>query len=251
METLPLDILLYIIDLLADDEDIKSLQILSQTCKSLVSLCRKHLFSFLCLSELNSNSERFSDLLSRNPDLARYVRILNYTVYIPISDHVLNILDMLKKCSSLRSIVLSGLGLYWNTSNLTESMRSSLISLIQLPTVTFLKIYSFKWFPATVFSGCGNLINLQLGELNLAPPEVNQVISRSKISTPVSLSIKTDTDSLSTLMNSASLYEGGPIVDFSRVQNAEFDVNSRGDIDQVNKLIKLTTRLENLYIAGG
>jgi hypothetical protein len=244
METLPLDILLYIIDLLADDEDIKSLQILSQTCKSLVPLCRKHLFSFLYLSKLNSD-----DLLSRNPDLARYVRSLNYTVYIPISDHVLNILDMLKERSSLRSIELSGLGLDGN--DLTESIRSSLISLIQLPTVTCLEVYSFKRFPATVFSGCGNLIDLWLGELNLAPPEVNQVISRSKISTPVSLLIKTDTDSLSILMNSASLYEGGPIVDFSRVQKAECDVNSRGDIDQVNKLIKLTTRLEGLYIVGG
>ena len=51
MGTLPLDILLYIIDLLAggDDGDVKSLQILSQLCKSMVPLCRKHLFSSLLL----------------------------------------------------------------------------------------------------------------------------------------------------------------------------------------------------------
>jgi hypothetical protein len=236
METLPLDILLYIIDLLADNADIKSLQILSQACKSLVPLCRKHLFSSLCLhSTLNSESERFSDLLSKNPDLARYVRSLNYRVYNPIGDHVLNILDILKKRSSLQSIQLvSSLiePLDWNDFH--ESMQSSLIFLIQLPTVTFLSIRSLTGFPATVLSGCSNLnhIDLRRGEFNLAPPEVNnQVISRSKISTPVSLSIKTDTDGLSALLNSASLHAGGPIVDFSRLRSAQIYVGSRGEID--------------------
>ena len=51
METLTLDIFLYIIDLLAGERDkgIKSLQILSHTCKFMVPLCRKHLFSTLNL----------------------------------------------------------------------------------------------------------------------------------------------------------------------------------------------------------
>jgi hypothetical protein len=248
METLPLDILLYIIDLLADNADFKSLQILSQTCKSLVPPCRKHLFSSLYLHS-TLNSERFSDLLSNNPDLAGYVRSLNYSVYRPIGDHVLNILDMVKERSSLRLIELSGLGLDWN--KLTESIRSSLISLIQLPTVTSLNIRSFKRFPATALSGCGNLIVLRLGELNLVPPEVNQVISRSRIPKPVFLS-KTNTYDLSALLNSANLHaDDDPIVDFSRLQKAQFDLKSRGDIDQVNELIKLRTRLEYLYMGGG
>ena len=48
--------------------------------------------------------ERFSDLLS---NVARYVRSLNYSLLAPpISDHELNILDMLKERSSLQSIEL-------------------------------------------------------------------------------------------------------------------------------------------------
>ena len=250
MEILPLDIFLIIVDLLADgdNENIKSLRILSQTCKSMVPLCRKHLFSSLRLrGELNS--ERFSDLLSKNPDIARYVRNLNYRIYLlHISGHDLNILNMLKECSSLQSIELSSSGKWnsWNT--LTESVRSSLVSLIQLPTVTFLHIHTFDGFPATALSGCGNLIDLKLGEINLAPPEVNQVISRSKIPAPVSLYIDTDTYGLAALLKSASLDAGNPIIDFSRLQKAEFEVQSRDDLDQANEVIKVTTRLEYLCI---
>ena len=86
----------------------------------------------------------------------------------------------------------------------------------------------------------------------MAPPEVNQVISRSKITAPVSLYIGTDTYGLAALLNSASLHAGasGPIVDFSRLQKAEFDVEYPDDIDQVNELIRVTTRLEYLKISG-
>ena len=249
METLPLDILLNIIDLLADgdDEGIKSLRTLSQACKYMVPICRKHLFSSLRLC-VELNSERFSDLLSKNPDIARYVRNLDYKVHCTqISDHELNILDLLKKRSSLQSIVLSWsskLDCEW--SNLAESTRLSLVSLIQLPTITLLSIYSFQGFPAAALSGCSNLIELRVGRLKLAPPEVNQVISRSKI--PTLLYIKTNTYSLAALLNSAGLHAGSPIVDFSRLQKAEFHVESRGDIDPVNELIRVTTRLEYIYM---
>ena len=104
METLPLDILLYIIDLLAGVRDVESLQILSQTF--MVPPCLKRLFSSLILNG-GLASERFSDLLSKNPDIARYVTSLDYRVdIIPSSGHELNIFDMLKKRSSLRSIGL-------------------------------------------------------------------------------------------------------------------------------------------------
>jgi hypothetical protein len=165
--TLPFDILVYIIDLLAggDDGDIKSLQILSQACKYMVPLCRKHLFSSLHLRS-KLKSKRFSDLLSKNPDIARYVRSLNYGVYNPIGDHELNILDMLKERSSLQSIkLLSPPEFDW--SDFPESIQSSLVFLIQLPTVTHLYIQSFKGFPAIALSRCSNLIDLQLEELEI------------------------------------------------------------------------------------
>ena len=244
--TLPLDILLSIIDLLGARGDISSLQILSQTCKYMVPLCRKHLFSSLHLRS-TSISERFNDLLSKNPDIARYVRSLNYRMYHPNRDYELNILEMLKDRSSLRSIELSSPRLEWNS--FPESIRSSLVSLIQLPTVTHLNIDSFRWFPATVLSSCSNLIDLQLGHVRLALPEANQVISRSKIPTPVSLNIRSGTHNLEELLNFANLHAGG-LINFSRVQKAIFEVDSdlRGDICNINNLIRVATRLECINI---
>jgi hypothetical protein len=93
-------------------------------------------------------------------------------------------------------------------------MYGVLIQLIQAPRKwQCLNIWSFKGFPATALSRCSNLIDLQLEMLEMAPPEVNQVISRSKIPTPVSLyTTGTKTyDGLAVLLNSASLHAGGPI----------------------------------------
>ena len=248
--TLPLDILLYIIDLLAggdDDEDVKSLRILSLACKSMVPLCRKHLFSDLPLAFLPVNiRKRFNDLLSKNPDIACYVRNLNYRVGSrPIVDYELNILDILKKHSSLQSLSLTSSGLGWN--QFPELLQSSLVSLIQLPTVAHLDICNLKGFPVTALSCCSNLIDLRLGSLEFSP-DANQVILRSKIPTPLSLYIRTDTYDLVILMNSASLHAGGPIVDLSSLKRADFEVESRDDLAQACELIRATTKLEYLNI---
>ncbi|KIM37821.1 hypothetical protein M413DRAFT_30729 [Hebeloma cylindrosporum] len=233
--TLPLDILVSIIDLLAggDNENFKSLGILSQTCKSMVPLCRKHLFSSLRLrsSSKSKPAEFFSDLLSQNPDIAHYVRSLDYAVYNPIGDHELNILDILKERSSLQTIkLLSPPGFDWN--DFPESIRSSLFFLIQQPTVTRLDIAAFKGFPATALSYCSNLIDLQLSDgVEIAPSEVNHDQAISRI-----------------LLNSARLHADGPFIDFSRLEKAFFDVDSPGNIGHINDLIKATTRLEYFYI---
>ena len=250
METLPLDILLYIIVLLSDSarydyEDVKSLRNLSQTCKFMVPLCRKHLFSYRLLHS-KEDSERFSGLLLKNPDIAGYLRNLNYRFYLPISDHELKILEILKKCSSLKMIKLSSPGiLEWN--DLPESMRSSLVFLTQLPSVTYLDIDDIIGFPATALSGCSNLIDLRLGKLDLVP-EVNQVISRSRISTPLSLYMWKICHGLAYLLNSASPHAGGTIINFSRLQKTVFDVEFQGDIGQINELIKVTSRLEHFNL---
>ena len=244
--TLPLDVLLHIIELLAatDDDSIKSLQILSQTCKFMVPICRKHLFSSL---HLVSDWGPLVDLLSKNPEIAHYVTSLSY--HRPsdrISEELIIFNIMLKVRSPLQSIELFSPGVDWN--DYSESIRLSLLSLIELPTVTHLKIYCLTRFPATALSGCSNLIDLQLGYLDLALPEVNQVISRSKIPTPVSLDIMSGTHGFADLLvDSASLHAGSPI-DFSRVQMATFGVTSRGEIDNIIKLIKVTRQLQYIYI---
>ena len=228
-----------------------SLQILSQTCKYMAPICRKHLFSSLCLRS-KLILERFSDLLLENPEIAQYVTSLTRSYHRlhywcdRIGDE-LTILNILKVRSPLKSIELSSQGVDWN--DYPESIRLYLLSLIELPTVTHLDINSFTRFPATALSGCTNLINLQFGDLDLILPdsEFNHVISCCKIPSPTFLTIKRGTHGFAALLNSASLHAGGPI-DFSRVQRAIFEVEFRDDIDNINKLIKLTRGLRYIDI---
>ena len=242
--TLPLDVLLHITELLADDRNgTKSLQILSQTCKFMVPICRRHLFSSLRLTS-SILFERLGDLLSKNPDIARYVRSLNYRMYYAsISrDHELTTLNILKVRSPLKSIELSSPRANWN--DYPESIRLSLLSLIELPTVTHLNIFNFGRFPATALSGCTNLMNLQFGYIELIFPdwEFDHVISRSKIPTPAFLNIGRGASGLLPI-----LHAGGPI-DFCHLKMVLFDVEFQSDIDKINKLIKLTRRLRYIEI---
>ena len=63
--------------------------------------------------------------------------------------------------------------------------------------------------------------------------------------------MKTKTPGIADFLTSASLHGGGPIVDFSRLQNAWLEVEFLGDIKQVYKLIMATTRLEYINITSG
>ena len=164
-----------------------------------------------------------------------------------ISDHELIILNILKVRSPLQSIEVSSPRVDWN--DYPESIRLSLLSLIELPTVTHLNINSFTRFPATALSGCAKLSNLQFGDLDLTLPdsESNHVISRCKIPTPALLDIRRGTHGFATLLPSLHALAGGPI-DFSRVQIAIFQVDSQGFIDDINKLIKVTRQLQYIYI---
>jgi hypothetical protein len=167
-----------------------------------------------------------------------------------MSGHELIILNTLKVRSPLQRIELSSSRVNWK--RFPELIRLSLLSLIQLPTVTHLEINSFTDFPATALSGCSNLINFHFEDLELALPdsEFNHVVSRSsKIPTPALLNIRRGTDGFAALLNSASLHAGGPI-NFSRVQKAIFEVDFRGDIDNINKLIKATRQLQYIYITS-
>ena len=56
------------------------------------------------------------------------------------------------------------------------------------------------------------------------------------------------THGFAALLSSASLHAGGRIIDFGRFQKVVFNVKSQGGIDQVNELIKVTSRLEDFNL---
>ncbi|KAF8968573.1 hypothetical protein BDZ97DRAFT_1799087, partial [Flammula alnicola] len=244
--TIPLDIIESVIEAIAIDEDTRSLKAISQTCHTLLTLCRKHIFSTIQLSHKSDNSRHFNDLLSTSPDIARYVKHLEYFLDNPTDDDQ-KVLDVLQKHSDLRSVHLwSQRGTDW--SAFPASIRSSLLSLIQLPTITHLRIRCFTKFPATALLHCHNLIDLQMEWLEITSPEAKHVSIRDKIPTPISLNAETGCYSaLEALLQTAGP-EQGPIVDFRLLQSASFEVEFTREILIVQEVIKTTTQLQSLFI---
>ena len=89
---LPFDVIGYIIDVLFDD-DKKGLQYvknLSLVCHSFLPLCRQHIFKS-CISihmvEPRRNGKAFGRLLSKSPNIARYVHKLKIYTFYPFQSH--------------------------------------------------------------------------------------------------------------------------------------------------------------------
>lgn len=143
------------------------LQALSQTCKLMVPVCRRHLFSSIELSSYSSNPNcnNLLILLSKNLEIASYVQRLTYCVKMHPDEHEDGILEVLLR----HSTILHSISLLANAnspdawSSQPERTKSLLMSLIQLPTTTDLFFRSFHgFFPYNQLSFCRGLRNLEL-----------------------------------------------------------------------------------------
>ncbi|KJA14244.1 hypothetical protein HYPSUDRAFT_72683 [Hypholoma sublateritium FD-334 SS-4] len=257
MKTLvPLDDLAHIIDILAVKPDNQSLRELSRTCKFMVPLCRRHLFSSVRLRS-NSNTPKQIGLvhfLSGSPDVACRIKKLSYIVkpHAPSSRQIIDILEVLRSQStSLQSVSLSSESVRcsdWNA--LQEPTKSLLISLMQLPTVTHLQLRYLKNFPLVALSLCSNLADISVHNVFEAPSSsyADQIITRSKVPTPVSLRIGDFNFAISVLMRPPGPNIIDPIIDFSCLENASFNICVASDASQMAEILKMVTRLRTLII---
>ena len=151
----------------------------------------------------------------------------------------------------LQSITILSLQKDWfNWNLLEESMQSALIFLIQLPTVTRIHLDFLLNFPLVALSLCSDLNNLSVqrvcGETTC---DGQQIITRSKIPAPVVLEVNEGTDlALSILMQPSGTNDIHPIMDFSYVQDASFEILNGSEASQMNKLLKTMTDLRLLFI---
>ncbi len=248
-QALPYDILATFADQLALDRDsevaekklasIAALRALSQTCKPMVPMCRRHLFSSLVLSgPEKAKYQNLMKLLQEKPDIASYVRELQYRLTSRPSEYEDGILEALLRHSTLagissplRRISLASFSypkIGWSSQ--TATTRHLLISLIQLPTITELLFSGVKEFPVNELAPCGSLRHLQLHDmLDFALDVGNASPSSCQIPTPLSLDFSMTSSTI--LANTMGLKGPEkvantlrPIIDFSLVQEATFAV---------------------------
>lgn len=249
----PFDILAYITNILAVESDYETLQAFSCTCKFMVPICRQYLFSSVRLSNSTSPEEiGLTHFLSGSPDTTCRIKKLVYffETSTPTPQDVLDIFKVMRSQStSLQSISLSSYG--WpNWNALREPTKSLLISLIQLPTVTHLELGIIKHFPLVALSLCSGLTDFSVSTYpyEATSPHSDQIITRSKIPSPVSLHIRGFYSPISVLMRPPSSDAIDPIMDFSRLEKASFNICADSEASQMAELLKTATQLRTLSI---
>ena len=166
MPSIPLEIEETILDLLAeDDEGHSALKTCSLVCHAFLPICRKHIFENIVLNAHNSfssNIHAFERLVRETPEIADYVRKLDYT--IRNSDLTSSpILESLKRVSRLEFLTVRRQG--WNTGFGWRNcpIRPAFLHLLHLPTLTHLKLSEIEDFVASDLIPCVNLRYLDIG----------------------------------------------------------------------------------------
>ena len=265
---LPYDILTSIADHIALEAQAgerttrTTLDALSQTCKRMVPVCRRHLFSSIQLSSYESdpNRKELLPLLRENREILSYVRRLSYCVKTLILDYENGILELLlKDATSLRSINLltrASNADAWNAQ--PDITKSLLISLIQLPTTTHLRFRSFHgFFPYDQLSLCRGLQSLELCYMAELPMhDINPIAVPAPLEAPAPMSLKV-TDSyygvLDILMHPTKGPNAlGPIINFNRLHELDLLIRSPAHVARIGKLRLLETaeQLEKLTLRG-
>ncbi|KJA21707.1 hypothetical protein HYPSUDRAFT_67629 [Hypholoma sublateritium FD-334 SS-4] len=264
---LPYDIMKSIADQIALEVQVgertdarPTLQALSLTCKHMVPVCRRHLFSSIQLSSYSSNPncKKLLILLRENLEIASYVRKLTYCVKMLADEHEDGVLEVLLRHSTfLHSISLlanANSPDAWNAQ--PEPTKTLLISLIQLRTITHLHFRSFHgFFPYNQLSFCSGLRSLELQYM--APLLLGDI-------SPVNVTASPQIPALQSLINNDAPYHAlgilmdatkgpnalGPIIDFSCLQKADLTIHSRAQADRIGelRLFETAKQLQELII---
>ena len=270
VQTLPYDILATIADQLALDCEvpekqagsITALRALSQTCKLMVPVCRRQLFSSILLR--GNDITRYQNLMKlfqEKCEIASYVKELRYCLTSRTRQYEDGILEALLRYSKLsgRSSALrrisftasSHTGIEWSMQ--TRSLKRLLITLIQLPTITDLHLGGIQDFPVNELLLCRSLRHLKLYKILDFSLDVDIPIPADcRSPTPLSLDVSMTSYSGLAIVMDPELGPNsvGPIVDFSLLQEVIFTVYDPPGVVQICELLKMAWKLERLSIRG-
>ena len=209
--TFPLEVEETILELLAADEENEghsALKACSLVCQAFLPICRKYLFGRIVINAHNSRSppfHAFERLLRETPEIADYVRTLEYTFRIGDLTSP-SIQETLMRISRLEFLALRvlyrGRDLFrFDWSN--NPIRPALLHLLHLPTLTHFMVTGIKDFIISDLIPCVNLKYLEIGNMTMAaentfPPilpahliQLNEFVARYRCSGPAIMKLCT------------------------------------------------------------
>ena len=161
---LPLEIEETILNLLSDE----SLKTCSLVCQAFLPICRKHIFGSIVLNGYRASgiAVAFQRLLHETPEIADYIRKLDYTIRAEESTSP-SIQESFKRISRLEFLSVDQpennwiIGTTLNWSNIP--IRPALLHLLHLPTLTHFKMTRINDFVISDLIPCVNLKYLDIG----------------------------------------------------------------------------------------
>jgi hypothetical protein len=250
--SLPYDILGYIIDILAAEGDLTSVKNASLTSSSVLHFCRKHIFHTIPLTYRNyrciSLKKPFMNLLVNNPTIVQYIKELDY--FVQRNDDQLSPLlpNLLYTIPHLERLKIISAGIEW--TEMDSLLRTALLHLMHLPTITHFTIIHVHNIPISAFAPCINLKQLDVRYVTLKPfedqsPSLQMSCSR----TPRILHFSSSQEGVARLLR-AKWKDGRPVLDFAHLKTLVLEIDMFQDMPLTQELFKSIIRLEELQING-
>ena len=253
MPYLPLEIEELILDFLhelEDDNSHSTLKTCSLVCQAFLPTCRKHIFGSIVLNDYNvvprSTIHAFTRLLCETPEIADYIRNLDYNIRIKDLTNSPSIQESLKRISKLEFLTV------WRDSNVDWSnnpIRPALLHLLHLPTLTHFTVGINKFVLSDLIP-CVNLKYLRIGNnmtvaaqntfpavLPEVPIQLNEFVA--EIKSPEAIM------KLCTVRRP----DGQPIIDFESLSKIKVDVEEPSESKASQELFRRCHVLTKAHIS--
>lgn len=133
----------------------------SQTCKTLLPICRQHIFHTIHLDSQSDKISSFGGILCRGPEIADYVRVLSFKLHA--SDLGGDVSRVLNKLEKISEFTLLGPRAHDDWEDFDESLKQSILHIIHSPSLKSLILgLSVDKFPFSTFIHCTNLTSIFL-----------------------------------------------------------------------------------------
>lgn len=252
--SLPYDIVGHIIDILAAEGDLTPVKNASLASSSVLHLCRRHIFhtiSSYSNPPYQSLKKPFINLLVNNPAIVQYIRDLEYEVHHDDNQLSPFLPNLLHTISHLECLRIRSINVDW--SEMDPLLRSTLLHLMYLPTVTHFVITRLRNIPISAFAPCINLQQLDIRYITLAPFEDQSPSLRTSRpeTTPRILHFRnvSSQTAVERLLR-AKWKDGRPVLDFSHLKTLVLDFNTFQDVPLTQEIFENASYLEDLQING-
>ncbi|KAF9482944.1 hypothetical protein BDN70DRAFT_874360 [Pholiota conissans] len=255
MPRLPLDIVETVVDILTQEDDLNfsSIKACALVCHDFLPISRKRIFASLGINNRDTyptppyayihrtTSSRFRELLTTSPEIADYIRDLNYRVREKDleDDALIASLKSMMRLQSLtiRNAVSAPISWSWSTSRI----RTAFVHLFRLPTFNKLSLYCI--YDLIVADLPLNLKNFTFQHLRLllAPPPSSQI----KI---YAMSIGYGCRAAIEQFYEARIENGEAVIDLTVLNSLEFELYNSDDVETLRNLLGHCTGLAHVKI---